>query len=94
MEPKGIEKFELLYNTKVNKCGFFISKQYPFLGASPDGKATVDSQETLFECKWVAQKKSQEVKLDECIKNIQHFCLENTAFGYKLKRKHPYFYQV
>jgi len=62
MERKGIERFETLYNTKVKKCGLFISRQYPFLGASPDGIAILDSQEVLFECKWVAQKKMLGIK--------------------------------
>lgn len=92
MEPKGIQIFEARFNTTVKKTGLVISKQYPYLGASPDGIAYVNNEEVLFECKWVAQKKCKEAKLDECVRNMKHFCLEMDGTSYKLKRKHPYYY--
>lgn len=36
-ENVAIQLFEQAANVKVEKCGLFISEEYGFLGASPDG---------------------------------------------------------
>ncbi len=32
-----MQAYELKSNVEVDVCGFYISTQFPFLGASPDG---------------------------------------------------------
>ncbi|XP_028129072.2 uncharacterized protein LOC114325263 isoform X1 [Diabrotica virgifera virgifera] len=88
-EPNALKDFEKLLGVKVVNCGVFVSKDYPFLAASPDGLIGKDG---LVEIK--CPYKSQNVTPEEGIRSklIQCATLENNVF--KLKREDKYYYQV
>jgi hypothetical protein len=50
MEPMIIERFSQETGNTARKCGFFISKSHPYLGASPDG---ITDKGNLIEVKYV-----------------------------------------
>lgn len=77
----------------VTSCGFYLSTEHPFLGASPDA---------LTECKCCGQGVvevkcplgAQESSFAEAAREDRNFCLQEYCDGkYKLKRQHDYYYQ-
>jgi len=76
----------------ISDCGFYISEDNPYIGASPDG---------LVSCKCCGTG-SIEVKCPFCKKHDfildatddKKFCLEQNGTSITLKSSHPYFYQV
>ena len=77
----------------VTLCGFFISTEHPFLGASPDA---------LTECNCCGQGvvevkcplSAQESSFAEAARNNTNFCLQQCGEGkYALKHQHQYYYQ-
>ena len=78
---------------KVSSCGFFVSTEYPFLGASPDalvqcmccGEGAVE-----IKCPLCAGEKS----LREAVDGARNFCLEELPGGkLQLRRDHGYYFQ-
>ncbi|KAL3889319.1 hypothetical protein ACJMK2_001663 [Sinanodonta woodiana] len=78
-------------NFAVEDAGFTIHPEYPLFGASPDAFVSCDccGQGVL------------EIKCPYCIRSstLDNYtgpksCLEDTDHGKRLKRVHPYFYQV
>ena len=41
-EKKALKQFEMAHDVKTKECGFFIYKEKPFLGATPD--AVIDNE--------------------------------------------------
>lgn len=85
-ETEAIKKFELQRKTEVKTCGLFISVEYPFLGASPDG--IIDESSCI------------EVKCPFSCKNklinpvtIPYLYLDPHN-NLQLKKNHFYFYQI
>ncbi|KAK2559691.1 hypothetical protein P5673_017779 [Acropora cervicornis] len=78
---------------KIEESGFFISTEYGFLGATPDGLVSCKCcGNGVIEIKCPFCQKDKD--LTECMKD-KNFCLESTPDGkHQLKRNHPYFYQV
>lgn len=78
---------------KIEESGFFISTEYGFLGATPDGLVSCKccgNGVIEIKCPFCQRDKD----LTECMKN-KNFCLESTPDGkHQLKGNHPYFYQV
>ena len=76
----------------ITVCGFYISEDNPYIGASPDG---------LVSCKCCGTG-SIEIKCPFCKKcdvisdatDDPKFCLEQDGTSTTLKRNRPYFYQV
>ena len=96
-EADAIEAYEKIMsgkhkNFKIAQCGFIISQEFPFIGASPDRTVSCDC--CGFGC--------AEVKCPFCIKNkdiksglnLKNFCLVPEENTYSLSRDHAYFYQV
>ena len=79
-------------NFTVKDAGLHISTDHPFVGASPDGLVSCNSCEDG----------CLEIKCPYCHKGEfifeaaegNKFCIEKVGTEYKLKRNHPYYYQV
>ena len=50
-EAKALEDLSALLQLPVQPCGLFVHRDYPFLGASPDGLVFKDSQLVTVEVK-------------------------------------------
>ena len=77
----------------VNSCGFYVSADHPFLGASPDAL-------TECECcgRGVVEVKcplcGQESSFAKAARGNRSFCLQECNDGkFKLKHQHDYYYQ-
>lgn len=42
-EPVAKEELEKVLGQKINECGLFIDKEFPYLGTSPDGLISSDT---------------------------------------------------
>ena len=80
-------------NLNVTLCGFFVSSEHPFLGASPDA---------LTECECCGQGVvevkcplcARESSFAEAARDNRNFCLQQGGDGkYKLNEQHQYYYQ-
>lgn len=88
-EKTAILKYEEKTGNKVEVCGLFLSPEYPFLGASPDGLV---GKEGLVEVKCLP---SVAEKLEVALKNKKKLCLElNKKKEITLKMNHNYYYQI
>ncbi|KAK0062597.1 hypothetical protein Bpfe_007802, partial [Biomphalaria pfeifferi] len=76
---------------KIEKCGFIVNPNFPFLGASPDGKFYENGNIGLVEvkCPYKHRKDTVEKAVDD-----KKFCLCKNARGLFLKPSHEYYYQV
>lgn len=84
-EPTAIAKYEEEFGLNIEKCGLFISCEYPFLAASPDGLLGAD---TVIEvkCPYAAR---------NClVSDISVPYLEKHNGQFLLKKTHPYYAQV
>ena len=79
-------------NFKVYQSGFVISKEMPFIGASPDGifKCNCHNVTKLIEIKCPYSKRETQ-SVEEAIKNDSSFFLSEDK---KLKRGHKYYTQI
>ena len=80
----------------LSKCGLFVSRKFPFLGASPDAIIFKRGQPVVVEikCPWVLRD-HKPTDLDQLTKQQQKtfFCiLKNGTL--QLKRRHRYFHQI
>ena len=70
-EEKAVKCFEINKNIKTERCGLFISKQFPYLAASPD--RVLEDRSALVEIK--CPSKSQDLSPEEAVrKKIIKFC--------------------
>ena len=81
-------------DVQIRQCGFFISNEHPFLGASPDGVMSCSCCSGLtvveIKCPFCCRDKSFDEKAVE-----GSFCLEQSPDGtLTLKRNHQYYYQI
>ena len=98
-EEKAVKAYEVKSNAEIDVCGLFLSKQYPFLGVSPDGIMYVgEGKFALIEVKCPYIHRSHSIK-DAC--QDAKFCLaiENGRFTLKnktlgRKKNHDYYYQI
>lgn len=89
-EEKAVKCFEINKNIKTERCGLFISKQFPYLAASPD--RVLEDRSALVEIK--CPSKSQDLSPEEAVrKKIIKFCTL-TDRELKLKKNHDYYFQV
>ncbi|RYA68652.1 lambda exonuclease family protein, partial [Enterobacter cloacae complex sp. 2DZ2F20B] len=63
-EEKAVKCFEINKNIKTERCGLFISKQFPYLAASPD--RVLEDRSGLVEIK--CPSKSQDLCPEEAIR--------------------------
>ena len=59
-EAKALKAFNVKYGKNAKKCGFFVCKEKPFLGASPD--AMLDDGTSLVEIKCPYNGRNDEIK--------------------------------
>ena len=78
---------------KISNCGFFVSAEHPYLGASPDAlmQCTCCGQGTIeIKCPWCAR----EASLQEAVEQSKNFCLNKLSDGkFQLHHDHGYYYQ-
>ena len=86
------QKKESGENCKVDRAGFMICEQNPFLGASSDGIVTCDQNVGLVEVKNLLQTETMLIKPAAVEK--KNFCLTSCNNKIMLKRSHKYFYQI
>ncbi|XP_069105157.1 uncharacterized protein [Argopecten irradians] len=61
-ERKAITKFEQKTGLKVKKCGLFVDKDYPYLGATPDGIITEEDKKAIVEVKCPYSGRNESIK--------------------------------
>ncbi|CAG5042070.1 unnamed protein product [Parnassius apollo] len=82
METTAIEAYEGKTGKKVERCGLYVSVQYPFIGASPDGLIG-DNKILEVKCPYSIK--------DEMIGSNNYFHLEHDL---QLKETSNYYYQI
>ncbi|KAM7289206.1 uncharacterized protein ISCGN_029337 [Ixodes scapularis] len=95
-EPDAVASYVQLLTladieVEVRETGLHLHPQYNFIGASPDRIVTVAGDEGLLEVKCPLSQKGKTVLEAAKLKN---FCCEVVGLEVRLKRKHPYFFQV
>ena len=85
-EKCAIQQFEKKEKMSVQQCGFFVSKEFPFLGASPDG---LIGDQGLLEVKCPYTGRDGKI---EPGKNFLFLQKEGNCVV--LKKNHKYYYQV
>ncbi|XP_057711359.1 uncharacterized protein LOC130928652 [Corythoichthys intestinalis] len=96
-EWKVRKDYEMITETKhrqmkVTECGFFIYKEFPYIGASPDGLVTCDCcGEGLLEIKCSFCHNDSTI---ECAVQDNNFCIESVDGHFRLKADHTYMYQI
>lgn len=84
-ESEALHNYEQFTGLKVKSCGFYIHKDLPFLGASPDG---VVNEKVIVEVKCPYSAKGK--KIDTvCVPYLQ-----DGINGLELKENHIYYWQV
>ena len=84
-KPVAVKKYEASIGTKTKSCGIFVSKEKPFLAASPD--RTVNSDLLVeVKCPFTAK--------DSMINETTVSFLELIDNELRLKTDHDYYYQV
>ena len=92
-EQNALNDIEKELGVKIDKCGLFLSKSHPFIGATPDG---LIGKHTLVEVKCPYILKDSRPDDFDSLKSSQkyaYFC-EKTSTGIRLKRSHKYYFQV
>ncbi|CAH0731044.1 unnamed protein product, partial [Brenthis ino] len=85
METTAIESCEGKAGKKVERCGLYVSVQYPFIGASPDG---------LLEDNKILEVKCPYSIKDEIIGVNNYSHLEHNLEYLQLKKTSNYYYQI
>lgn len=85
-----IENYSEIKGVKVSKCGLFISEQYPFLAASPDGLVGADG---LVEAKKIHPRENETLHQALLRLHICKPCQENPG-ELVVNENHRYFFQV
>lgn len=85
-----IEKYSEIKGVKVSKCGLFISEQYPFLAASPDGLV---GSHGLVEAKKIHPRENE--TLHQALLRL-HICKpsKETPGELVVNENHRYYFQV
>ncbi|XP_048487174.1 uncharacterized protein LOC125490849 [Plutella xylostella] len=84
-EKTAVEAYESMSYNKVQSCGFWISNEYPYIGASPDG---LIGELTVLEVKCPFSIKDEFISVD----NYKHIEFINNE--YCLKQSSPYYFQI
>ena len=94
-EEKARKEYEKRTGYKVEVCGFFVSKEYPCLGASPDGLVLSAEKVVEIKCPWVLKDFCPEDLSKLSQKQRTAFCSSLDSIGrLKLKKSHQYFCQI
>ena len=76
----------------VHDCGFCVNPEFPFLGATPDGKVCDSGECGILEIK--CPYPARDMTFEEATQRFPEFCLINAGDSFKLDRTHPYYYQI
>ena len=96
MEKVALAQYSLKHdnehtNSEISKCGFFISKEYPFIGSTPDGLLKCSCYgEGIIEVK--CSYAYQHLSPDEVLCDKYNMCLEDGSV--KLKRDTKRYAQI
>lgn len=90
-EKKALRAYILKTGYHTHTCGLLVNPNFPFLGASPDGKVCSDGKCGLIEVKCPFSARDMTIK-EAC--GLKDFCLEDVDGHIKLKKCHNYMYQV
>ncbi|KAJ8876211.1 hypothetical protein PR048_024121 [Dryococelus australis] len=80
---------EILGGGGMEKCSFFIPKEYPYFGATSNG---VIEESVILEIKFPSSSKDMSPEEAFTTQKITFLRKENNTL--RLKKEHPYFYQV
>lgn len=86
-EDLARREFAFRFKKKVQRCGFYIDHDFPFLGASPDGFITEEN--AVIEIKCPYEGRNQKVDVSTTFPY-----LEKRDGNTCLKLSHAYYYQV
>ncbi|KAJ3661978.1 hypothetical protein Zmor_006348 [Zophobas morio] len=89
-EEKAVKCFEINKSIKTERCGLFISKQFPYLAASPD--RVLDDRSALVEIK--CPSKSQDLSPEEAVRKKNNHILYIDRQRIETKKNHDYYFQV
>lgn len=90
-EFKGRKEYVSTSGHHVHECGFVVNANFPYLGATPDGKVCDNGQTGILEIKCPFSQRDNSI--DEAVQGAD-FCLEISLNGNKLKKTHDYYIQV
>ena len=79
-------------NLHVHDCGLVVNPAYSFLAATPDGKVCDGGTTGVLEIKCPYGARNMTVA--EAVDKIPNFFMATFGNCTKLKKNHPYFYQV
>lgn len=90
-EETAINEFKKILNVDIKKCGIFVDKEYPYLGATPDGIINSDG---IVEVKCPAS--AENLTPDEGIlqKKITFWTLKKSGEIGDINKKHNWYFQV
>ena len=90
-EKNAVRDFEESFG-KILKCGLFVSRNIPFIGASPDGIFN----DTLIEikCPYILRNSLPDDLSGLTPAQKNSFCCIKTPNGLALRKTHQYYYQV
>lgn len=89
-EKVAISMYEQKFNVNVESCGLIINPKWPWLGASADGVVDINGDLRAVEVKSPFSRRTNTI--EECCMDT-NFYLHAVNDTFKLKEKHPYFYQ-
>lgn len=84
-ESVAVRQYEKDNKCKVQQCGIFVSKEFPFLGASPDG---IINEETIVEVKCPYVIRNEKITTS----NVPYLIKKQD--GVVLDKTHNYYYQI
>ncbi len=92
-EATALDNFVAVTGEQISKCGLFVSRQFNWIGASPDGISTNQNFVVEVKCPYVLRNTSP-FNLDSLTTKQQqsHFCVKDGDV-LKLKTNHKYYWQ-
>ena len=72
-KPRDLETF---HDQHLHECGLVVTNEFPFLGASPDGKVRDAGQCGIFEIKCLYASRNSTIS-EAC--DLRNFCLEKPS---------------
>jgi len=89
-KAKYLSKFP---DRHLHECGFVVNNEFPFLGATPDGKLCDKGKVGIIEVKCPFKARDLTVR-DACSQICDFFLQQNSSGEISLKEDHPYYAQV
>lgn len=85
-EEKAVQKYNSTYTDPIISCGIFVSKQIPFIAASPDGIDVKNKLVVEIKCPYSRRDSDPNI-------NIPDFCYKDDDL-IKIRKSHPYYCQI